>query len=141
MSYTNTTAALQFPSHYAPITEDEMAYVDGGYSFLCNEYYGWHTISRQAMANNIDTVVDVTCFIVAGLSVYASVKTALKKVSMAVLSEKIRQCLRTIGIACGIADIVIKDNTNWTVGYLIAYNADKRDGSLDGTVNWYGWGR
>lgn len=30
MSYTNNAAVLQFPSHYVPLTEEEMTYVDGG---------------------------------------------------------------------------------------------------------------
>lgn len=29
-TYANGTAALQFPSHYVPLTEEEMTYVDGG---------------------------------------------------------------------------------------------------------------
>ena len=30
-TYNNGTCALQFPSHYVPLTEEEMEYVDGGY--------------------------------------------------------------------------------------------------------------
>lgn len=29
-TYASGTAALQFPSHYVPLTEEEMTYVDGG---------------------------------------------------------------------------------------------------------------
>ena len=31
MTYNNGTCALQFPSHYVPVTEEEMEYIDGGY--------------------------------------------------------------------------------------------------------------
>lgn len=30
MTYNNGTCALQFPSHYVPVTEEKMTYVDGG---------------------------------------------------------------------------------------------------------------
>lgn len=32
MTYNDGTCALQFPSHYVPVTEEEMTYVDGGWS-------------------------------------------------------------------------------------------------------------
>ena len=32
MTYNDGTCAVQFPSHYVPVTEEEMTYVDGGWS-------------------------------------------------------------------------------------------------------------
>lgn len=38
-TYANGTAALKMPQSYVPLTEEEMTYVDGGYSFLNDENY------------------------------------------------------------------------------------------------------
>ena len=37
MTYNNGTCALQFPSHYVPVSEEEMTYVDGGAYFSASE--------------------------------------------------------------------------------------------------------
>lgn len=38
-TYANGTAALQMPSHYVPLTEDEMTYVDGGSTRIFSKYF------------------------------------------------------------------------------------------------------
>lgn len=42
-TYANGTSALQFPSHYVPLTEEEMTYVNGGYTVTKN----WHSITLK----------------------------------------------------------------------------------------------
>lgn len=69
MSYTNGTAVLQFPSHYVPLTEEEMTYVDGGkYSYAVTSYavataYSKMTnCARVSRANATATAIGATAY-------------------------------------------------------------------------------
>lgn len=59
MSYTNGAAVLQFPSHYTPLTEEEMEYIVGG-----------RTINMEKRYLNKDTCMEVAYYYrsVTGLS-------------------------------------------------------------------------
>lgn len=143
MSYTTGATALKMPSNYVPLTEEEMTYVDGGYTFLCDEWLGWHKRTRSDVGASVELVGAIAeVFLV--FSAGVSFATALQKYGIKIMGEKVLSTLQKIGIRVVVTNNMIDKASRgmWNPGYGIAYIADCCDrGGCDGYVEWYGWSK
>lgn len=75
MSYGNA-AVLQFPSNYVLMSEEEMTYVNGGYSFLCDENYSdVRTDTKKISATQFNRIAAVYAGCAATATVAAEILT------------------------------------------------------------------
>ena len=86
--YANGTAALKMPSSYVLMDAEEMIYVGGGYTFLCNEsssggtFYGVNLSVSQcnSAANSLTTiggVLTVSSLLCSGLALIPGLQAAV----------------------------------------------------------------
>ena len=140
-TYANGTCALQFPSNYVLMDTEEMTYVDGGYRFLSDEWYGTHVTSRADFALGIN----LACYIVAafsGLTAASALASAIAKFGTNVVVKKIGgSVLVKYGLtAVGVGGVLNLLSGKINLGYAIACIADRCDGCYDGYITWTGWG-
>ncbi len=141
-TYQNGTAALKMPSNYVPLTEEEMTYVDGGYSFLNDETMKWCKYKTSTFATFIDVMAAcATVSLSAGATVYA----ASQKVGSKLVGKIISVVTKLQGWATSsvesryISSIVATATASLTIGGLIANAMDRGDrGGYDGYVEVYG---
>lgn len=145
-TYSNGTAALQFPSSYVLMEAEEMEYVDGGYTFLCDKETSSGPIKASTwiigaaidvglQAMGVWNVSAVGYLMGAGLSKLCSgiTKKISSKIVGAVLKSKVLQTslgsyitskIGVLGTALGCTSL----------GGMIATAWDAWDGSLDSYV-------
>ena len=128
-TYQNGTAALQFPSSYVLLTEEEMTYVDGGISIA-----NWI----------ISGAVNVTIDIILGAAGYSFARNGIKYLTEAGklhFSKTITAKLVAKGVANSVAGVVctrvmtfiggILNPGEYVANYLDCHDRCGKNGKLD----------
>lgn len=117
---------LRLPTKYTEIEEEEMMYIDGGYSI------NW---SRGTTAWVIDVAIGaITC----GFSIWMGYKTLVNYFGKNTMKTYITRAITRVGIYTGMAASVATfamTLLNFSVGGAIAYALDRFDRSgLNGSI-------
>ncbi len=142
-TYNSGSQLLQMPSNYVSLSDDEMIYVEGGYTFLNDEWFGWHKTDRKTFAHGMNVVATIASVIV-GLTAASAIKEAIVKFGKAAFGQKILTVGQKIGVGVGAANDILQSmaDGNLSIGNFVALLADRFDrGGLDGYVEWHGWGK
>lgn len=136
-TYANGTTALKMPSSYVLMDAEEMEYVDGGYTFLCNTRH--HKQSRSTYARALNVYIALSTVLIATETTMVS--TVVKAVGKSSAGSKIlaaaKKCTAFMNSNKTAKYITAGLAAAYTVGELIAYALDASDcGGLDGYVEW-----
>lgn len=127
MTYNNGTCALQFPSNYVALTEEEMTYVDGGIDIH---------IKKDTCATIATYVYGAGWGITAALAINAiTSKLTAAGTKIVGMAAKIGSTLGIVGtiIASIVAGLTVTNMVSFLAGVV---TADRKNTGV--TMTWYG---
>lgn len=125
----STTYAMKYPSNYVVMDNEEMEYLDGGFSI---------SISKSVFKYTVTAVVVAGCIALGGGLSVAGLKTVLASYSMKTkLIAALVKGIGKLGIACGnaLASKFASGLAGCVAGDFIGNIFDKYIDNLDGKKN------